>query len=380
MSTYDAIVVGTGGAGSAALYHLAQRGLKVLGLDRFAPPHDRGSSHGETRIIRQAYYEHADYVPMLLRAYEHWNALEAKTGEHLFYRTGLLQLGPADGRVIPNVRRSAETHGLAVEALDAAESIARFPTFRCGPEGAGLYEAKGGTLRVEACVVAHLAAAREAGAEWAGDAAASWAIDGEGVVVRGERGEYSAARLVVCAGSWATDLLGPLLRDHEVELEVRRKSLFWFATEAEDLRFDRGCPAFLFEVPEGLFYGFPVFDELGLKVAEHTGGEVVEDPLKVSRSVYPEEEERVRAFLREYIPSAGDRLLQHAVCLYTMTPDEHFVVDRHPEHPQVAFAAGLSGHGFKLTPALGEALADLVTEGRTDVPVGFLGLGRFAGG
>jgi monomeric sarcosine oxidase len=372
-SAWDAIVIGAGGVGSAALYHLARRGGHVLGLDRFPPGHDRGSSHGETRIIRQAYFEHPDYVPLLLRAHELWTELEARARTKLYHETGLLEVGPPDGVVVPGVLQSARQHGLAVEPLAAPEVERRFPGFRV-PEGlSGVFERRAGYLRVEDCVRAHADAALRAGAELRADEeAVEWSDEGGVVAVRTRRGTHRARTLIITAGPWAPGLL----RDLGVRLEVRRKPVLWFRTRGESYRPARGGPAFLFELPQGVFYGFPELADGELKVAEHTGGEVIADPLAVDRSLRPADVEPVRAFLSRCLPQTGPDCLRHSVCLYTMSPDEHFLAGRHPRHERVLLAAGLSGHGFKFTSVLGEALAELALDGATRLPVTFLSPAR----
>ena len=373
MAGYDVIILGTGGVGSAAAYHLARRGARVLGIDRFAGGHDRGSSHGETRIIRQAYFEHADYVPLLLRAYELWRELEAGAGESLLRQVGLLQIGPPEGAVVRGVLGSARQHGLDVEQLSAADVHRRWQGFRV-PEGyVGVFEAAAGYLRVERCVLAHLAAAQQHGAELRYAAAATAWRAGRSVSVTLESGEeLTAAGLIVTAGSWAPLLLAEL----GAGLVVRRKHLYWFPAEA-NYHQDRGCPTFLFELPRGVFYGFPQIDALGLKVAEHSGGAAVADPLADERELDAADLARVEAFLASHLPGVGRPMQHRSVCFYTMSPDEHFIVDRHPQHENVLFAAGLSGHGFKFTSVLGEALADLALEGITKLPMDFLRLSRF---
>jgi sarcosine oxidase len=371
--TYDVLVLGAGGVGAAALYHQAPRGVRALAIDRFPPGHDRGSSHGDTRIIRQAYFEHSDYVPLALRSYALWTELEARRGERLFHQAGLLQIGPPEGPVVRGVLESAARHGLDVERLDAPAIAARFPGHRTPDGMCGVFERKAGYLRVEACVIAHAEAARQLGAELAiGEAATGWRATESGVEVTTDRGKYSAARLILTAGAWAPGLLAEL----GIRFEVRRKPLFWFATEGPLHRVEEGAPTFLYEMPQGIFYGFPQVDGHGVKVAEHTGGEPVADPLVVDRALRPGEERRVADFVGRQLAGVTTRLVRHAVCMYTMSPDEHFVVDRHPKHPQVVFAAGLSGHGFKFTSALGEALVEMSLDGRTTSPVEFLGCGR----
>lgn len=369
MPAFDVVVAGAGGVGSAAAFHLSRRGAKVLALDRFAPPHDRGSSHGHSRIIRLAYYEHPDYVPLLRRAWALWAELAELSGETLYTETGLLQVGPPDGAVVRGVLASAGEHGLDVESLTPEDARRRFPGLRV-PEGlAAVYERQAGALAVERCVAAHLALS---GAEVRRGELLSWRPEGAGVRVETESGSVSAGALVLAPGPWAPGLIAGL------RLEVRRKGQFWFGPPPAELTAAGGCPAFLYELPEGVFYGIPAHGGAGLKAAEHTGGRLVADPLTGERAEDAGERSRVEGFLARMLPALPRTLERHAPCFYTLTPDQHFVLDRHPGSPRVVYAAGLSGHGFKFVPALGEALAELALDGRTRLPVGFLAAGRFA--
>jgi monomeric sarcosine oxidase len=376
MKRYDAIVLGIGGVGSAALYHLAKRGIRAIGIDRFSPPHSRGSSHGHTRVIRQAYFEHSDYVPLLREAYRLWHELEALSTTKLFHQIGLVEAGPPDGVVIPGVIRAAAEHRLQVESLTAHEIELRWPGLKVAEGDVGVFETAAGYLRVEECVKAHIDAARTAGAEILVDTEVqSWTANAGGVTLRTASGlEILGGRLIVTAGAWSSRLLADL----NVALQVRRKSLFWFATD--DSRYDVSTemPVFLFEEPSGVFYGFPKIDERGVKFAEHTGGRNVDDPLMVDRLIDPDEQRRLVDARSRHLPGVSPRVTDHSVCFYTMSPDEHFIVDRHPAHANVVFAAGLSGHGFKFTPVLGNALADLAIDGGTELPIDFLSLSRFA--
>jgi monomeric sarcosine oxidase len=376
-ASYDVVVLGAGGVGSAAMWQLARCGLRVLGVDRFAPPHDRGSSHGQSRIIRQAYFEHSDYVPLLVESYRHWRELEARAGCELFRESGLLQVGPPEGAVVAGVLEAARRHRLEVDELDVDEIAARWPAFRFAPDDrgrlAGVFERRAGFLHVEACVAACLDEARRLGAELLAGATVHGITLAPRLTVRTDRGDVEAERVVVAAGAWTADLLAAL----GVEFEVRRKVLLWYAAADPRLRADAGFPCFLFELDSGVFYGFPVIDGRGLKAAEHTGGAPVADPLAVDRALRAGDEAPVTAFLESRLPAAAPPAREHAVCMYTMSPDEHFIVDRSPADPRIVFAAGLSGHGFKFTPVLGQALADLAVDGRTSLPMGFLSLDRF---
>jgi len=375
MQTYDVIVLGVGGVGSAALYELARRGVRSLGIDRFRPPHDRGSSHGQTRVIRQAYFEHPDYVPLLRESYRLWRELEAAAGQKLLHLVGLLEMGPADGVVVPGVLRAAAEHRLDVEQVSADDVQQRWPGLRASRELVGVFERDAGYLLVENCLVAQLAAAQAAGARLLVDTVVhDWSADDRSVRVRTSAGEFEAGKLIVAAGAWASRVLGTL----SFELQVRRKSLFWFETESRQYDVAAGCPVSLFELPTGVLYGFPSLDGRSVKIAEHTGGAAVADPTNVNRAIDPAEQRHIETFLAAHMPKVLPRVANHAVCLYTMSPDEHFIVDRHPLHANVVFAAGLSGHGFKFTPVLGQALVDLALDGATRLPIGFLSLQRFS--
>jgi sarcosine oxidase len=375
---YDAIVVGLGGMGSAALFELARRGRRVLGLEQFALGHDRGSSHGQTRIIRTAYYEHPAYVPLVRRAFERWYDLEQRQGRHLLTECGLLGVGLPDSEVVRGVRASAAEHRLPVETLTAADLRGRFPQFRFGDEYVGLLEQSAGFLYVEQCVLAHLREAQKLGAVVrAEEPVTSWQADAGGVAVQTRAGRYTAAKLILTAGPWA----GRLLEAWGNRLTVMRQVMLWCGTR-DDRLFRRSVfPLFVAEVPEGIFYGFPLLDAAdGMKTAEHYGAPELRGPEEVDRTVRPGDEESVRRFHREHLPAVDGPVRRAAVCIYTLTPDRHFLIDLHPEHPNVALAAGFSGHGFKFSSVVGEVLADLAESGRTDLPIEMFRLGRFAGG
>lgn len=375
MKTYDVIVLGAGGVGSSALYELARHGVRALGIDRFSPPHDRGSTHGQTRVIRMAYFEHPDYVPLLRESYRLWRELEAATGRELFHEVGLLEVGAADGCVVPGVLRAAAEHGLEIEELTAAEIASRWPGLRMPNELVGLFERSAGYLLVEDCVAAQLAAAQAIGAELLVDTVVGgWSAVGDAIHVQTSAGEFTAAKLIIAAGAWSGGALGSL----SSKLEIRRKSLFWFASSDSSYDAKSGFPVYLFELPAGVFYGFPRLDGKSMKVAEHSGGATIEDPTHVNRDVDQHERQRIERFLTAHLPAVSLDVVDHAVCLYTMSPDEHFIVDRNPACPNVVFAAGLSGHGFKFTPVLGRALVDLALDGRTQLPIEFLSLRRFS--
>lgn len=355
--------------GSAALDQLAGRGVRVLGVDRFQPPHDLGSTHGETRMTRQAYFEHPAYVPLLLRAYELWSGLEKDSGEHLLRLTGGLMIGRPEAETVAGSLRSAREHGLAHEVLDAAELRRRFPALRPADGEVALYERMAGVLFPERCVAALLARAQRRGAEVrCGQRAVGWRTVGGGVELETESGRYAAGRLIVAAGPWAPGLVGLHL-----PLEVERQVMWWFtpAPGAEDL------PVFFWEreADRPLCY-FPSVGPLGCKVMFHHGGEACA-PDSVRRTVGADEEAEIRVALADCVPGLDGPRCDVRTCMYTNTPDRHFVLGLHPEHPEVAIAAGFSGHGFKFAPAIGEVLADLVLAGRTELPIELFDPRRF---
>ncbi len=373
--SYDVIVLGLGGMGTATAFELARRGRRVLGLEQFAVGHDRGSSHGSTRVIRKAYYEHPDYVPLLHRAYERWFDLEQRCGHHLFTECGCLSLGLPGEELVGGVIQAAREHRLTVEQLDAAALRRRYPMFRFDECFAGVLEPQAGFLYVDDCVRAYAAEARRLGADLReNEPVASWKATGDGVTVQTKTDAYSAGRLVITAGPWAGRVLGDL----GLPLSVLRKVLFWIGT-ADDSQFRRDrFPIYMAQMPNGFYYGFPVIDRDGAKLARHDGGDVV-DPANVQRTVAPGEDADCRAFLREHLPQVSGPLRRSLVCLYTVTPDRHFILDQHPEHPQVAIAAGFSGHGFKFASVVGEIMADLAERGETGLPIGKFGLRRLHG-
>lgn len=373
---YDVIVVGVGGMGSAAAHHLARRGRRVLGLERYDIPHAMGSSHGVTRIIRLTYYEHPGYVPLLRRAYELWSELETAAGEQLFHRTGSIDAAPEGNWVFEGSRTTAREHGLPHEVLSGAELSRRFPAFAAWPSSLhAVLQPDGGFLLPERCIVAAVEAAHAFGAEIrAREPVLEWSVTGEGGVrVTTGRGSYEAERLVLCAGAWTGALipaLGPLA-------VPERQVLAWLQPRRPELFTPARFPVFNLEVEEGRYYGLPAFGVPGFKVGRyHHRGEVV-DPDRLDREPGAEDEAVLRSFAERYFPLGAGPTMGLQVCLFTNSPDEHFILDQHPDHPQVTIAAGFSGHGFKFCSVVGEVLADLALEGRTRHDVDLFKLGRF---
>ena len=358
--SYDVAIVGLGAMGSACAYHFARRGARVLGLDRFAPPHAFGSSHGETRIIREAYFEDPRYVPLVQRAYRLWRELEQAAGEKLLVETGGLMVGPPDGVLVRGARTSAETHGLPHEGLTAGEIERRFQVFTPRDDVVGIWEPRAGVLFPEACVRAHLSLAARAGAELRSEEPVmEWRPSGAGFEVVTAHGRFLAGRLVLAANAW----LDRLLPDLPLPLTVTRQPLFWFAPrEPPDLFAPGRLPVYLWErEPDLFFYGFPAFDG-EIKVARHLGGRLA-DPDRLDRVVDEQEAAPHRRFLAACMPGGNGAFRRGVVCMYANTPDGHFVIDRHPSHPEVLILSACSGHGFKFSSAIGEIASRMLLEG-----------------
>lgn len=374
---YDVAIVGLGAMGGATAWHLAARGLRVIGFDRWRPPHDRGSSHGETRLIREAYFEDPFYVPIVQRAIDLWKGLEEEASEPLLRLTGGLMIGPADGALVTGAIRSAEVHALAHERLHAADVRRRYPGFEPGDHVVAIWEARTGMLFPEACVATHLRGAERRGAALRyGEAVRAWRADGDGVELDTGTERIRAGRLVLAAGAWMPALLG----DAGLPLRVSRQTLHWFEPVAEPERFDpERFPSWIYEHAPGIYtYGFPRLHG-AVKAAMHVPGDTV-DPDAIARETAPEESAALIGALRQYAPDIAGRALKSAVCMYTNTPDMHFAIDRHPAHPQVVVVSACSGHGFKFASALGEIAADLATDRAPRFDLAPFRIGRFAEG
>jgi sarcosine oxidase len=368
---YDVVVVGVGGMGSAALYHLARRGKRVLGLERFDLLHEQGSSHGLTRIIRLAYFEHPDYVPLLRRAYELWRALEAEAGEQLLHVTGIVEGGD---RILDGVLRSCEEHDIAHEVLNGAQIAERFPAYRLPPGMDVVHQPDGGFVVPERCIVAHVEGALSHGATLrAREQVLVWEQNENGVRVTTDRGVVEAASLVLTAGAWSQDvarLPAGLVRGV-------RQSLAWLQPTRPELFEPGRMPVFNLALDGEHFYGFPAHGIPGFKLGRYdhfgSGG----DPDTIAREPTLEDEAPLRAFAERYFPDGAGPTVALKTCLFEPSPDEHFLIDRHPDAPSAVVAAGFSGHGYKFCSVVGEILADLAIDGSTAHDIGLFRLDRF---
>ena len=374
MPSYDAIVIGVGGMGSAAVYHLARRGLQVLGLEKHAIPHEMGSSHGYSRMIRYTLQEHPSYVPLVRRSYELWHEMEETAGEELMVTTGSIRAGAPDSPFFLNAQEACDLHSIPYEILTASEVNKRFPGYRFPEEISSVYQADGGFLLPERCIVTHVQAAERAGADvHSQETVLDWEVRGDGVQVRTDRDTYTAGRLVVTAGPWAANLV-PELAAYAVP---ERQVMGWFQPKRPELYAAEAFPVFGVFTEEGRYYGFPSHAVPGFKIgrAHHLLQKV--DPDAINREVHPEDEDILRQAVNRYFPLAAGKLLDGKTCMYTNTPDEHFMIGTLDGQPQVSVAAGFSGHGFKFASVIGEIMADLAQNGATEHDINLFRLDRF---
>jgi sarcosine oxidase len=364
---YDVIVIGLGGMGSAAAYHLATRGQRVLGLEKFTPAHDKGSSHGGSRIIRQSYFEDPAYVPLLLRSYELWEKLAVDAQRDVYRLTGGLFIGSPDCLTVAGSLRASQEWDLPHELLDAAEIRSRYPNFTPNAGDIALYEAKAGFARPEMTVQAHIDLAARAGATLMfGEEVLDWNETAGGVTVTTANATYTAGQLVICPGAWAPQLLA----EFGIPITIERQVLYWLdPIGGTDTFVDH--PIFIAEDTDGIqIYGFPAIDgpNGGVKVAFFRKG-IVCTPDTIDRTVHDHEISEMRDRVAQLVPALDGSCLHSATCMYSNTPDEHFVIARHPDCANITVACGFSGHGFKFVPVVGEILADLAIDGVTGHPI-----------
>lgn len=375
---YDVIIVGAGSMGMAAGYYLAKQGIKVLLVDAYDPPHTNGSHHGDTRIIRHAYGEGREYVPFALRAQELWDELEKETHRKIFTKTGVVAFGPkGESDFVAETIESASEHSLSVDLLEGEEIHKRWPGITVPENYNAVFEPNSGVLFSENCILAYRELAEAKGAKvLTYTAVEDFEISADVVKIYTANGAaFTAEKLIVSMGAWNSKLLTKL--NINIPLQPYRQVVGFFAAEEKQYSNLYGFPAFMVEVPNGIFYGFPSFDGCGVKIGHHTYGQQV-DPDTINREfgIYPEDENNIRKFLETYMPGAAGQLKRSAVCMYTKTPDEHFVIDLHPEFSNVAIAAGFSGHGFKFSSVVGETLSQLITTGKTTHDISLFSINR----
>jgi sarcosine oxidase len=356
MTTFDVAVIGLGAMGSAALFNLARQGRRVVGIEQFEPGHDKGSSHGESRIIRLSYFEHPSYVPLARRAMEKWRELEQLCGHNILTVTGILEAGYAGCPIVEGSLEASRLHDLDHEVLSAAEINRRFPAFKVPPHWTGLYQPEGGFLRPELAIQQFVGLAERHGAEVrTGTRVLAIEPLGSGVRVRTETGEIEAGSVIVAAGAWIGDF-APELKPH---LKLTRQVLGWFEPLQPAYYSPDRCPVFILESEDDACYGFPDFAGTGVKTASHRKGAYLPSADDLSQDGGAADEAQIRRMLALAMPEANGPLRAMRTCMYTRTPDEDFVIDRSSADPRIILASPCSGHGFKFASVIGEVLADL---------------------
>jgi len=373
MSSFDVVVCGLGVMGSAALCELSRRGLRVLGIDRFTPGNDRGSSHGATRVIRLDYFEHPSYVPLLRRTYELWHELEQASGQKLLHITGIMEIGAPDGTLLTGVLASIRQHSLRHELLCAEDLMRRFPAFHLPSHYQAVVQPDGGFLAAEPSIHAMLALAKSAGAEIrSGEIIRTIEPSSAGVRIISDRARIDAGSAVIAVGPWIKSILPEL----KAPLRATRQVMAWFSPPQPALF--QHFPVFLMESHHGMHYGFPLDGDGLIKVAKHHHDDETVDPEAFDRTVSAADESLIRSALADHLPGANGRRVKSTTCLYTVTPDGDFIVDSLPGYPHVVVASPCSGHGFKFAPVIGEILADLVTRCEPRHDIDRFSLKRFA--
>lgn len=354
---YDVIVVGIGGMGSATSYHLAKRGLRVLGLEQFNIPHALGSSHGITRIIRLGYYEDPSYTPLVCRALELWRELQTSVDERLLYETGSIDAGSSGDLTFEGSLSACKLHDLPHEVLDSRQVEQRFPAYKLPKNTLSVYQADGGFLLPERCIVSHVMAAQALGAQiQAREEVLEWSATPNGVRVLTNQGAYEAEQIVFTAGAW----MGQLVKEMGLLTKVERQVLGWFQPLVRDIFSPSKFPVFNIQVPEGRYYGLPEFSVPGFKLGRYHHLDEGIAPADLSQICSKEDQTVLRDFVAKCFPMGNGATMALAPCMFTNTADEHFIIDEHPKHSQVLIVSPCSGHGFKFCSVVGEIAADLV--------------------
>jgi len=381
-NSFDIIVIGVGSMGSATCYYLSKRGYKVLGLEQFDITHEFGSHAGQSRIIRKAYFEHADYVPLLERAYKNWNSFEQETSEQLYFKTGLLYAGSSNNEMIKGIKRSASLYNIELEKLKIADTAKRFPQFTFPENFEVLFEPEAGFITPEKAIRLYASQAKKNGATInTNEKVIDWKKDETYIIVRTDKDTYQCKNLIITAGAWA----GKMIPGFANKIKVTRQFIAWIKTK-NDPQFELNkFPCWMIgdDLKHGCYYGFPFLDTekfgepAGLKLAHHFPKEVT-DPDKVDRQATENDIQNLKYCLDNYLPGVFNSILHTKICLYANSPDENFIIDKLPGYEEnISIACGFSGHGFKFASVIGEILADLAIRGKTDLPIEFLNAKRF---
>jgi len=382
-TSFDAIVIGVGSMGSSTCYYLSQRGYKVLGLEQFDISHEYGSHAGQSRIIRKAYFENSDYVPLLNKAYENWRAFEKETGTQLYFPTGLIYFGPRDHSLIKGVKQSASLYNIQLDEIDRAVALQRFPQFKIPGDFETLFEPDAGFVTPEKAIQLYTEQAIKKGAAiHTNEKVKEWKKDGNSVTVTSDKNIYHCHKLIITSGAWA----GKLIPAFANKIKVTRQFVAWIKPKNwNDFTLNNfSCWLLADDKRPGCYYGFPILPEnkfgepTGLKLAHHYRAKET-DPDEVNRQMIKEDEEDLKYVLNKYFNHAFESILSYKICLYANSPDEDFIIDKLPGYEdKVIIACGFSGHGFKFASVIGEILADLTIEGKTGLPIDFLSIRRFS--
>lgn len=371
---FDVIVIGVGGIGSASVFHLAKEGVDVLGLEQYDIPHTMGSSHGGTRMIRLSYFNEERYVPLLRRAYDLWDELSTISGEKLRYKTGSLDIGKPDGEVVRGAKNACSTHNLEHTILSGDELNEAYPGFEVPSEYEAVYQDDGGFLDPEACTIAHVDAAHEVGGEVrARERVTDWSANKREVEVETTKRVYTAEKLVITTGAWAyksTDIFGE-------ELQPEPRTMGWFQPKKPEQYTPDLFPVYHIESNNERIYGFPRYDQPGVKIGRYGHPQGTVDPDTLDRTPTAGEEETLRSLLEEFMPDASGPTMGLQRCLITNTIDDDFIIDNHPDYENVIFGVGFSGHGFKLASAIGELISELSLDGQTKHDIDMFSIDRF---
>ena len=381
-TSFDVIVIGVGSMGSSTCYFLAKRGYNVLGLEQFSITHDKGSHAGQSRIIRKAYFEHPDYVPLLNKAYQNWKDFEEETGEHLYYKTGLVYFGKKDAPILKGISKAASLNNIKLEKHDASSIAKTFSQFKMPIDFEALYEPGAGFITPQKTIKLYEKKAIESGAIInSNEKVVEWRKDGNSILIKTDKQTYRSDKLIITAGAWAGKLIPGLTN----KLKVTRQFIGWIKPKAQNDFALNNFPCWMLSDDEkpGMYYGFPSLpvSEFGMpegvKLAHHYPGSIV-DPDNVNRNTTEDEKESLLYVLNKYLPGCFESFLSSKTCLYTNTPDKDFIIDHLPGYENlVTIACGFSGHGFKFVSIVGEILADLAIDGKTEQPIGFLNAKRF---
>jgi sarcosine oxidase len=381
-TSFDVIVIGVGSMGSATCYYLAKQGHKVLGIEQFDISHEFGSHAGQSRIIRKAYFEHPDYVPLLEKAYENWKTFEKEIGEQLYFKTGLLYAGASNNEIIKGVKQSAALYNIELEKLDLADTAKRFPRFTFPQNFEILFEPEAGFIPPEKAIRLYANEAKRLGATiHSNEKVIEWKKDGEDIIIKTDKNTYHCNKLIITAGAWA----GKMIPGFANKIKVTRQFVAWIKPNNEQQFALNNFPCWMIgdDDKHGCYYGFPLLDTKkfgapdGLKMAHHFPSHIT-DPDNVNRQTTKEDIENVKYCLDKYLPGVLESVLSTKICLYGNSPDENFIIDKLPGfEDNVSIACGFSGHGFKFASVIGEILADLAITGKTSLPMDFLNAKRF---